>query len=57
MCIFYPDPMISYINIHFMNKRALPDSFLQYKLAIQLFKLYNTRNHSLEWIELNLNQI
>ena len=51
------DEMISFNEIHAMNKRALPDSFLQYKLAIQLFKLYNTTIHSMDWTELNLNQI
>ena len=55
--MFYPDPMISFINIHEMNKRATPESMMQYKLAIQLFKLYNSNDHSLEWIDLNLNQV
>ena len=36
-----------------MNKK----STARVILAIQLFKLYNTSNHSLEWIEFNLNQI
>ena len=40
-----------------MNTRAAPESMLQYKLAIQLYKLYNSTDHSLEWITLNLNQI
>ena len=30
---------------------------MTYKYAIQLFKLYNSNGHSLEWISLNLNQI
>ena len=55
--MYYPDPMISFDEIHAMNNRALPGSLLQYKLAIQLFKLYNTNTHSMEWVELNLNQI
>ena len=57
MSMYYPDRMISYKNIHKMNRRALPDSMLLYRLSIQLFKLYNTNDHSLEWISLNLNQI
>ena len=30
---------------------------LLYKHAIVLYKLYNAKNQSTEWIELNLNQI
>ena len=55
--MFYPDPMILYANIHIMNQRATPDSMLLYRMSIQLFKLYNTNVHSLEWISLNWNQI
>ena len=57
MSMYYPDRMISYENIHKMNQRAPPESMLLYWLSIQLFKLYNTNDHSLEWISLNLNQI
>ena len=35
----------------------MPEAFMSYKLAIQLYKLYNSVNHSLEWVSLNLNQI
>ena len=55
--MYYPDNMISYENIHKMNNRAMPEAFMSYKLAIQLYKLYNSVNHSLEWVSLNLNQI
>ena len=57
MCMFYPDLMILFEKIHAMNDWALPESILLYKLAIQLFKLYNSKEHSKEWISLNLNQI
>ena len=30
---------------------------MNYNLGIQLYKLYNTREHSLEWLHLNQNQI
>ena len=56
ICMFYPDPMISFIKIHVTNKSALPDSLMQYKLAIQLFKLYYPTSPSIEWIKLNTNQ-
>ena len=55
--MYYPDPMISFANIHVMNQRATPELMLLYRLSIQLFKLYNTNTHSLEWVSLNWNQI
>ena len=56
-CMYYPDNMISFENIHRMNNRAMPDSIMTYKTAIQLHKLYNTTSQSLDWISLNLDQI
>ena len=55
--MYYPDPMISFANIHVLNQRATPESMLLYRLSIQLFKLYNSNTHSLEWVSLNWNQI
>ena len=52
-----PDSMISFENIHKMNNRAMPKAFLRYKLEIQLHKLYNACNPSLDWIALNFDQI
>ena len=57
VCMYYPDPMISFENIHLLNKRATPNAMMKYNLGIQLYKLYNSREHSLEWLHLNLNQI
>ena len=56
-CMYYPDRMISFENIHRINNRAMPDSFMSYKTAIQLHKLYNNDNPSLDWISLNFDQI
>ena len=56
-CMYYPDNMISFENIHKMNNRAMPEAFMNYKIAIQLHKLYNTTNQSLDWISLNFDQI
>ena len=55
--MYYPDNMISFENIHRMNNRAMPDSIMTYKTAIQLHKLYNTTSQSLDWISLNFDQI
>ena len=56
-CMYYSDHMISFVNIHKMNKRATPEAFMSYKTAIQLHKLYNRNEQSLNWISLNLSQI
>ena len=55
--MYYPDCMISHENIHKMNNRARPEGFMSYKVAIQLYKLYNATNPSLDWVILNYNQI
>ena len=57
LCMYYPDKTISFENIHKMNNRAMPTAIMLYKSAIQLFKLYNTKEHSWEWIEMNFKQI
>ena len=57
VCMYYPDPLISFERIHNINKRAPPNDMMKYNLGIQLFKLYNSREHSLEWLHLNHNQI
>ena len=56
-CMYYPDHMLSFVNIHKMNNRALPESFMTYKTAIQLYKLYNSNIYSKDWVDLNFNQI
>ena len=55
--MYHPDNMISYINIHKMNNRAMPEAFMYYKLAIQLFKIYNNSEFTFDWMLLNFNQI
>ena len=40
-----------------MNHRAMPEEIMSYKCEIQLFKLYNDKEHSHEWISLNFYQI
>ena len=57
VCMYYPDPMMSFERIHTVNKRVTPNPMMNYNLGIQLYKLYNTREHSLEWLQLDQNQI
>ena len=39
---------VSFENIHTINKRATPDNMCLYKHSIQLYKLFNSSNHSTE---------
>ena len=48
---------VSFIRLHEMYNRATPEKFVLYKHALQLFKLFNTNDHTTEWVELNFNQI
>ena len=49
--------MIFYENIHKMNNRAMPNAVKLYKSAIQLFKIYNITENTLDWTIVNLDQI
>ena len=51
-----PDPMESFINIHQLCERTLPNQILKYKHTIVLHKLYNIQIPQMDWIELNFNQ-
>ena len=57
LCMKNYDPLISFETLHAINNRVTPNKMLLYKHAIELYKLYNAKNQSTEWIELNLNQI
>ena len=47
---------VSFKSLHNTNKRSTPIKMSMYKLAIQLFKLYNSENTTPDWIDLNLQQ-
>ena len=52
----YRDPMISFQNLHKKLKRATPDMYCDYKLALMLHKTYNECTPESEWLELNYSQ-
>ena len=39
-----------------MENRALPMEFAKYRLAIQLFKIYNGTTMDNDWIDMNIQQ-
>ena len=58
ICSTWTNENVSFESLHTTNKRATPIKMSMYKLAIQLFKLYNsdTQNSTPDWIDLNLQQ-
>ena len=48
---------MSFINLHKSCIRATLDAMMNYKLALCLFKLYNSDFNTLEFAGLNCNQI
>ena len=56
-CMSYPDPMISFERLHQLNNRATPEKMMAYKLALKLYKTYNSNQHSFEWLAFNEGQI
>ena len=57
VCLRYPDPLLSYIKLHEIVKRATPSQFLLYKHSILLYKLFNGKQPMNEWCSLNFQQI
>ena len=46
----------SFIQIHSHEKRALPMNFAKYRLAIQLYKIYNGDDYTEDWQDMNRQQ-
>ena len=57
VCWKNPSMYISFESLHKMSKRATPENFMKYKLALSLHKLYNVPYNSIEFSSLNENQI
>ena len=49
--------MMSFSNLREMAGRATPDKIINYKLALQLFKVVNNQVPTPDWINVNLNNI
>ena len=47
----------SFISLHAMCNRATPETFIQYKSALCLYKLYNKNYNPIEFAHLNFNQV
>ena len=47
---------MSYEQIHAMNDRASPKQMMVYKHSLLLFKIWNERIYSRDWLALNFQQ-
>ena len=43
------DLEISYVNLHKIHKRALPTNMMQYRLSLQMYKIYNGHKLNDDW--------
>ena len=50
------DLRLSFKQLHKNEKRALPMDFSNYRLSIQLFKIYNGSSMDENWMDMNFNQ-
>ena len=57
VCTSYVDYGQSFVNVHRMCNRASLNSIMSYKLALCLHKIYNQDFNSIEFTNLNFNQI
>ena len=46
----------SFIQLHCQEKRAMPMNFSKYRLAIQLYKIYNNKYFDDDWQDMNAQQ-
>ena len=56
VCNSYTNYDISFNNLHKMCRRATPNQMLKHKLALYLFKIYNTDFNSVEFWNLTLTR-
>ena len=47
---------MSFIQIHTLNNRATPNQLMLYKHALLLYKIWNDKIYSDDWLSLNFQQ-
>ena len=50
------DIRISYDQLHKIHKRAIPMDMMKYRLALQMYKIYNGSSMDENWIDMNFQQ-
>ena len=57
VALHYPDPSVSYMELHKISNRATPLMIAKYKLSLLLYKTFNEAIPINEWVALNFNQV
>ena len=57
LCSLYYDPSISYVDLHLLYKRALPNNYCLYRHCLLLFKVFNSSIPKKDWLDLNFRMI
>ena len=57
LCSNFYDPSVSYINLHKLYKRALPNQFCFYRHSLLLHKVFNDSIPQRDWLDLNFQII
>ena len=57
LCNNYYDPFISYVDLHKIHCRALPDQFCIYRHSLMLHKVFNDSIPKKDWLNLNFQML
>ena len=57
LCNNFYDPSLSYLDLHRIHKRALPNNFCLYRHSLLLYKLFNNISTTRDWLDLNFQII
>ena len=57
LCNIHYDPYVSYVDLHKLHKRALPNKFCLYRHCLLLYKVFNNEIPRNDWLDLNFKMI
>ena len=57
LCNVLYDPSISYVDLHKLHNRALPNQFCIYRHCLLLHKVFNNSIPKRDWLDLNFQMI
>jgi hypothetical protein len=57
LCNAFYNPTISYVDLHNLHKRALPNNFCTYRHCPLLFKVINNKISKRDWLDLNFQML
>ncbi len=57
LCNAFYNPRISYVDLHKLHKRALPNNFCTYRHCLLLFKVINNKTSKRHWLDLNFQML